>query len=282
MANNDQLKQLVNQMPAPDRRGMLTGNMDKQQIEKTAASIASGGKENILGLIALLGEPGSEENVKPHYALHCVVNHALIAGDEAMRREFCQTMASQLENKKLLPYNRVYLCQELQWAGRDEACPALGKVLLDEDLTDAAATALVAIGGARAASQLTAALAGAEGKARLNLVDALAALAEPSAADAFRHALTDNDQEVRVAAAVGLAKLGEASATDPLFKAADKAQGWERTQLTKACLVLAEQLAAAGKKEAAKAVYERLQKTRKADNESHVRHAAELGLTRIA
>ena len=281
MANNDQLKQLVDQMPAPDKRGMMTGNMDKQQIEKTAAAIAEGGKESILGMIALLGEPGSEENVKPHYALHCVVNHALVVANEAMRRESCAAIASQLENKQLLPNNRAYLCQELQWAGRDEACPALGKVLLDADLTDAAATALVAIGGARAASQLTAALAKAEGKARLNLIDALAELSEPGAADAFRDALTDHNQEVRIAAAVGLARLGEASAIDSLLEAADEAQGWERTQLIKACLVLAEQLAAAGKRADAKSIYERLKTTHTAINENHVRQAAELGLSRI-
>lgn len=276
-----QLKRLVEQMPDPDRRGMYTENIDKQKIEKTIAAIAEGGKENLLGLIELLGEPGSEENAKPHYALHGVVNHALITRDKKLRKDFCHAMGSQLKNKSLHPYNRAYLCQELQWAGGDEACPALGNVLLDEEVTDAAATALAAIGGERAASQLRQAAKQAQGKARLNLIDALAALAEPQSASTFQDALKDNDREVRIAAAIGLAKLGHADAIDPLLKAADEATGWERTQITKACLILAEKLAAAGNRSAAKQVYERLQKTRTSDSEKHIRDAAGYGLATI-
>jgi len=282
MAVTEQLRLLVDQMPNPDGRGMYTDNIDKDKIEKATAAIAQGGKENVLGLIELLGEPGSAENVKPHYALHCVVNHALIAGDEPLRKQTCEALASQLSNETLHPYNRSYLCQELQWAGRDEACEALGKVLLDEDVTDAAATALAAIGGERAASQLRAAVVKSQGKARLNLIDALAALAEPQSADAFKEALHDEDREVRIAAAVGLAHLGQADAAEDLFKAADSAKGWERTQTTKACLVLAEKLAAAGKKSQAKQIYQRLQKTRNGDAEEHIREAAQRGLNAIA
>jgi len=282
MAVTEQLQQLVDQMPDPDGRGMYTENIDKEKIDKAVAAIATGGKQNLLGLIEMLGEPGGAENAKPHYALHCVVNHALIAGDERLRKEFCDAMGSQLENKDLHPYNRAYLCQELQWAGRDEACQALGKVLLDKDVTDAAATALAAIGGERAASQLRTAAAKATGKARLNLIDALAALAEPQSAATFQDALTDEDREVRIAAAVGLASLGQADAVEPLFKAADSAQGWERTQATKACLVLAEKLAAAGKKSDAERIYQRLKETRTGDSEQHIREAAQRGLAAIA
>ena len=282
MAVTEQLKNLVQQLPDPDGRGMYTENMDKEKIDAATAAIAKGGKENMLGLIEMLGEPGSVEDVKPHYALHCVLNHALIAGDEKLRKEFSEVLASQLGNRQLHPENRAYLCQELQWAGRDEACEALGKVLLDEDVTDAAATALAGIGGERAARQLRSAAAKAKGKARLNLIDALAALSEPKSAETFRAALSDSNREVRIASAVGLAKLGQMDAVEPLFQTADNSQGWERTQLTKACLILAESFARAGKKADAKRVYERLKKTRTSDAEKHIRHAAELGLAAIA
>ena len=282
MAVSEQLKRLVEQMPEPDRRGMYTENIDKQKIEKAIAAIATGGKENLLGLIEMLGEPGSVDNAKPHYALHCVVNYALITRDEKLRKDFCDAMGSQLQNKTLHHYNRAYLCEELQWAGGDEACLALGSVLLDEELTDAAATALAAIGGARAASELRQAATQAQGKVRLNLIDALAALAEPQSASTFQEALKDNDREVRIAAAIGLANLGQADAIEPVLEAADEAEGWERTQTTKACLVLAEKLAAAGNKTAAKQVYERLQKTRTSDSEKHIRDAARRGLAAIA
>ena len=282
MAVTEQLKNLVDQMPDPDQKGMYTDNIDNEKIEKAVGAIAEGGKENLLGLIEMLDEPGSAENAKPHYALHCVINYSLANGDGRLRKEFCDAMASQLENEDILPHNRAYLCEELQWAGRDEACSALGKVLLNEDLTDAAATALAAIGGERAASQLRAAASEAEGKCRRNLIDALAALAEPQSAATFKEALKDKDREVRIAAAIGLANLGQPDAAEPILKAADAAKGWERTQATKACLVLTEKLAANGKKSDAKRIYERLQKTRTGDSEQHVRDAAQLGLTAIA
>ena len=281
MAVSDQLKQLVDQMPAADRRGMYTENIDKEKIEKNAAAIAVGGKANMLGMIAMLGEPGSPENVKPHYALHCTPNHALDSKDEKLRKELCEAIASQLSNEKLLGHTRAYLCQQLQWAGRDEACAALGSVLLDEQVSDDAATALAAIGGERAASQLRAAAAKAKGKARRNLIDALAALAEPASAGTFQDALQDDDREVRIAASLGLAKLGQPDTAEPLLKAAAGAEGWERTQLTKSCLVLAEELAARGKTNQAKSVYQRLAKTHSGKNEQHVRDAAERGLAAI-
>lgn len=173
-------------------------------------------------------------------------------------------------------FSSLFCCRRWQ-----AACAALGKVLLDEVVTDAAATALAAIGGERAASQLRAAAKQATGKARLNLIDALAALAEPQSAATFKDALQDKDREVRIAAAVGLASLAQGGATESLLTAADASQGWERTQITKACLVLAEKLADAGDKSAARRIYERLQKTRTDESEQYVRDAAQRGLAAI-
>lgn len=278
MAISDALRRLVNQMPDPDGRGMYCENIDKERIEKAVAEIAKGGAANVAGLIEMLGEPGSAENVKPHYALHCVINYPLIAKDENLRKAFCETMAGHVTDEGLSAYNRAYLCQELQWAGRDEACLALGKVLLNEDLTEPAAMALAAIGGERAASQLRAAVANAAGKCRLSVIDALAALADPKSATTFREALNDEDREVRLAAGSGLARLGDASAIDPLLKAADCDPGWERIQQTKHCMLLAEKLTRAGKNAEAARVYRHLRDTRKDAAEKHIRDAAEVAL----
>jgi len=281
MAVSPNLKQLVDQMPAPDRRGMFTEDMDQQRIESAIAALAQGGADNVLALVGMLGEPGAKENVKPHYALHSVVNYPLVKQDEAMRRTFCEAMASQVADEKLSDYNRAYLCQELQWAGRDEACPALGHALLHEALTDAAATALTAIASDQAASQLRAAAAKAKGKQRLNIIDALAALKDTKSSSVFHDALQDTDREVRIAAAVGLAEIADAKAVEPLLKAAEQAKGWERTQMTKACLVLAEQRAAAGHAGDAKRIYEHLQSKRPADTEAHVHEAARRGVAAV-
>jgi len=104
MAITEQLKSLVEQMPnstMQKKEDRIGKDEIKEAIEKTVAAIAAGGKENVLGLIEMLAEPGSKADCKPHFALHCVVNHPLVIRDEKMRRETCEALASQLGNEKL-------------------------------------------------------------------------------------------------------------------------------------------------------------------------------------
>jgi len=276
MAVSDKLKALVDQMPDPDGRGMYTENIDKEKIEKAVAAICEGGAENIRGLIEMLAEPGTVEDVKPHYALHCVVNHTLVVKDEKARKAFCDVLAAELSGEHS-DYIKSFLCQTLQWAGRREAVDALGKLLLNETLCDPAAMALTAIKDG-APDVLRGAASKAKGKCKLTIVDALAALADAGAASVFKDALGDSDREVRIAAGEGLANIGDASAADLLIKAADAKPGWERVQATKHCMVLAENLAAAGKKGDAVKIYKHLRDTRKDPSEQYVREAAEKAL----
>lgn len=275
MPASDTLKQLVDQMPDPDNRGMYTTNIDKGKIEQAIAEIHQGGRENVLGLIDLLGEPGSAEDVKPRYALHCLANHVLVAKDEAGRKALCEALAGQLGGDRPV-HIQAYLCQELGWAGRSESVSALGKLLASEELSGPASMALVAIGEG-AAAQFRAAWPEAKGEARRHIMDGLAAVAEPESAELLQAALGDQDREVRIAAGAGLASLGQAGAAGPLLKAADSAQGWERIQATNNCLVLAEKVSAAGNQSAAQKIYQQLQKR----SEPHIREAAERGLAAL-
>lgn len=272
MAVSEALKSLVDQMPDADNRGMYTTDIDKDKIERAVAEIYSGGGRSMRGLIEMLGQPGSQENVKPHYALHCVLNHALIIQDEQGRKELCDVLAAQLGGDRP-KHVQAYLCQELQWAGRKESLAALGKLLTDEELSAPAAMALTAIQDG-AAEQLRAAAAKARGPSRLNILDALAALADGSSAGIFKDALNDSQREIRLAAGAGLARIADPTAVDLLLKAAEVEPGWERVQATKHCLVLAEKLLAAGKSSDAKRIYKSLCDTRKDSSEAYLRLAA--------
>jgi HEAT repeat protein len=95
----------------------------------------------------------------------------------------------------------------------------------------------------------------------------------------LKKALTDDDREVRRTAAWALANLGEASVADALLQSADSAAGWERTEATRHCLLLAERLAAANHKTQAARIYTRLRDTRTDPAEGHVRDAAEKALS---
>jgi len=276
MAVNENLKKLVDQMPDPDSRRMFTKDMDKEKIERAVAEIFKGGAVNFQGLIDILGVPGSAENVKPHYALHCVLNHALIVKDEKARKTFCEILANALGGD-YPDYTKAYFCQELQWAGRDEALAALGRTLESDTLCDPAAMALVTIGGDGAADQLRRALPGAEGARRLTIIHSLAALADPKAAGDLEKALGDDDLEVRIAAGTGLAAIGDARAVSALLKAADGKSGWERIQACKNCFVLAENLVESGKASDAKKLYEAIAKWN-GPQEQHLKEIAQKAL----
>jgi hypothetical protein len=82
---------------------------------------------------------------------------------------------------------------------------------------------------------------------------------------------------VRLAAGWGLAQIADAAAVDLLLKAAD-ATGYERTRATNSCLLLAENLLAAGNKADATRIYTRLLSTRTDPSERHVHEAASRAL----
>ncbi len=281
MAISEKLQSLVAEMPDPSGVGMLTDNIDKEKTDRAVAAIFQGGRENFLGLIEMLGEPGTEENVKPHYALHCVLNRALIVNDDSAQRTFCEVLAANL-NGDLSTDNKAFLCQELQWAGGKESIEALGTLLLDEDLVEQATMTLIAIGGSNACGQFDKALPEAKGKCRLNVIHGLAALAHCQNLSVFREALGDTDPEVRIVAGVGIAKTAPVgpvpAAIDELIKAADGSSGWERIQQTKNCLILAEGLLENGKKDEAAKIYKHLRATRTDPSEEYIRDIAEKAL----
>ena len=274
MKPSPDLKSLVDRMPDPDDRGALT-EIDKQRTEKAVAEIHQGGRENVLGLIDMLVEPGQGDDVKPHYALHCLAVYVTGLEDDKARAELSQTLASEIGGDRPKGVQK-YLVQELQVAGGPEAVAALGKALTDEALCEPAAQALVAIGDG-AAEPLRAALAKAQGKCRLTILQSLGALRDAASVSAFKEALADGDLDVRLAAAWALANVADPGSVDLLLEAAE-AEGWERIQATDACLTLAENLVAAGKKAEAAKIYTHLQNTRTDPSERHVREAAEKAL----
>ena len=266
MPVSEDLKKLVAEMPDPDGRGMYCTNINKEKIETAVVAIQKGGRESVLGLIDMLVPQGQGDG-KAHYALHCVGNRTLINKDEAGRKEFSQTLAEQLSADRTKEV-KAYLCQELQWAGHSEAAPALGKLLNDEELSAAAAMALVGICEG-AAEQLRAALPNA-GHLRAEHRSGPGRRGRYASVPALRTALSDKDREVRLAAGWGLSRMGDAGSAEALMKAADAEPGWERIQATKHCLVLAEKLTAAGKKEDAKGIYDSLRKTRTDPSEAYI------------
>jgi HEAT repeat protein len=163
--------------------------------------------------------------------------------------------------------------RELHWIGDRHAVSALGKLLANEQLCNDAARALIAIGHG-AAEQFRQALWGATGKRRLMLMQSLGAVRDTESVQTLQKALKDEDPDVRLTAAWGLARIGDIGSVDPLLKAADVEATWERIKLTQSCLMMAENLTAAGKRDVASKIYNYLRQTRTDAREQYIRDIA--------
>jgi HEAT repeat protein len=274
MAMAPELKALVEAMPEASEGGKI-GRVDKAAVDQSIAQIEALGPEAVQALVKVLEAPGDIPALKVQYALHALAVHVSRQPDDARRRAFAEALAGALAPER--PKDVLgFILRQLQVAGGAESISPLGKYLLDADVHEYAAQALVAIGPGSIAA-FRAALPRAEGKLKLTIIQALGTLRDGGSAAAFRQALTDADREIRLAAGWALANLGEASAAEALLKAAET-EGYERIAATDHCLLLAENLSRAGRKEPARSIYAYLRDSRTSPAEQHVREAAERGL----
>lgn len=270
--------------PKPDRYGdasKFTGP-DPVEAEKVFTAILSGGRESILELLGLVREPGDAgyTNHKAGYVLHGLVISAGRTGGEGRRRLLAEAIASQLGNKDHSVAVKGFLIRELRLLGGGEVVDALGRQLTNDDLCEDATQALLSIREG-VVSQFRGALAKARGRSRVTILQALGILRDAASVDALKAALAEADRDVRRTATWALANIGDAGSATALLDAADRAEGWERSQATGHCLLLAERLVASGKKTEAARVYRHLRDTRADRAERHVRASAEAALGAI-
>jgi hypothetical protein len=244
--------------------------------EMTAAldGLRAMGAEGVTGLVDLLKPDAEGGDV---HVRHCLHGQAMRAGGwpEKDRQAFTMALAGTLKGDHPKPA-KAFVIRQLQVAGGAEVTAALGDWLLDDELWEDAAQALLAIGDT--GGQFLKALPKAKGKQLLTIAQALGVLKVNNAAERLRELVTSDDATLRQVAAWSLANMADAASTAALLKAANSAKGNERAKQTSACLQFAENLIALGRKKEATRIYQHLRDTRKAPAEAHVREAAELGL----
>ena len=311
-ANKPTVAELVEQMPETDRDIQAKADEAKQQAQPepadkpkpkpdpwgaaskftgpdpavaqtTFAEILSGGRTSVRELLGLVREPGDADykNYKASYVLHGLVIYAGRPGQENQRRLLADTLASQLGSDKYSTAVKAVFIRELRTLGGRESVSALGRQLSNDELCDDATSALLTI-REDAAPHFRDALKKAKGRNRVTIIHALGTLQDGDSVGALKKALREQDRDVRHTAAWALANIGEAGAADALLKLSDSAEGWERTETARHCLLLAERLAAHGKHSQAGRIYSHLRNTRTDPSERHIREIAEkaLGLGR--
>ena len=244
--------------------------------EMTAAldGLRAMGAEGVTGLVDLLKPDAEGGDV---HVRHCLHGQAMRAGgwQEKDRQAFTKALAGTLKEDHPKPA-KGFVIRQLQVAGGVEVAVILGEWLLDDELWEDAAQALLAIGDT--AEQFLKALPKAKDKQLLTIVQALGVLKVNNAAERISELVTADDASLRQVAARALADMADAGAVDTLLKAADTAKGFERTKQTGTCLQLAENLLALGRKKDAARIYKHLRDTRKDPDEAHIHEAAEQGL----
>ncbi len=270
---NEKVTQFSEQFRAPkDLKRQSNPNLK----EMTAAldGLRAMGAEGVTGLVALLKPDAEGGDV---HVRHCLHGQAMRAGgwQEKDRQAFTKALAGTL--KEDYPKQaKGFVIRQLQVAGGTEVAVMLGEWLLDDELWEDAAQALLAIGDT--AEQFLKALPKAKDKQLLTIVQALGVLKVNNASERIRELVTADDEGLRQVATRALADMADAGAVDTLLKAADTAKGFERTKQTGTCLQLAENLLALGRKKDAARIYKHLRDTRKDPDEAHIHEAAEQGL----
>jgi hypothetical protein len=273
---------LFSQLPdatKPGRESRLEGP-SPELAEKIARAILAGRRESLLEVVGRVRDEsgGDGESYRAGLAVHLVALHVSGEKQSDARRLFCDAVASRLGGEDTPTGVKRFLIRELQVAGDESVVPQLGALLGDEELSEPAVQALVAIGNA-SASVLRAALETASGSRRVSIIQALGVLRDPDAASKVGEVLGTDDPVARLAAASAIANIApDGPIIESVLRVADQAVGWERIQATKACLVFAERLAKKGKGDASRKIYTHLRDTRTKPADRYIREIAERAL----
>lgn len=273
-STNSKWAQLVARMPRPDKEEKILKDVEEGQVEKIVAELHAGGREAVVVLVDMLAEPGGDGNDSPvRHALHALVIHAGSLDDE-QHRATAAALASTLSGREHSAGVRAFVVRQLQLCGGREVTPILGKLLNDERLYPDAVMALLAIRDG-AAEQFRAALPDVTGPQRVAVIQALGTLRDAGSAEPLRRAAErDPDPVARLEAAWALANIGDPGSVEIIVRLADESKGFDRTRATKACLLLAERCASAGREQDARRIYTHLRDTRTDPSEAYLREVA--------
>jgi len=279
MPDAKQIADLVERVPDLDKFAKIHGPT-WDQMAAILDPILAGGRDSLVALIDLLKPVDNGDDWKVRYVIHAMAVYVTRPGKEGQRKMASDAVAAQLGGDRPHPIQK-FLILELKWFGGPESTATLGKLVADEDMYAEATHALVSVGGDDVAAHFRAALPDAKDRRRTATIQALGTLRDAKSADALREALGDTSSDTRQIAAWALARIADPAAVSPVTAAADKAEGFERVKTDSAALLLAENLAAAGKKDDARKVYQHLIAKRTGVEEAYLRDAAERGLKSV-
>ena len=231
----------------------------------------------IRSLCGILVEPGSADDNKARFALHGLAIAVADPGRTTERLRFVNTLGEVLHADSP-PRDGAFVIQQLELAGGREAIDVLSRALLQERWCDAAARALLTIGGQDVTTVFLGALPAARGRARITVITALGDLNDQTSVSAMLKDAAGDQRELRLAALYGLARSGDPRAADALLKATQAGSWYEQSRATDLLLVYGARLAETQRADEAARICRDLLATRNSPGDTHVRCAALHGL----
>ena len=149
-------------------------------------------------------------------------------------------------------------CRELAHVGTKAAIPVLAPLLTDEKLSHMARYALEPLPDPAVDDVLRDALGKVKGRLLTGMIGSLGVRRDAKSIDAIARFLPDADPDVAEAAARSLGKIGTQDAAKAIEAALAKAPAGNRLAFCEGLLRAAEALAAAGKQDDARGIYDRL------------------------
>lgn len=230
--------------------------------------------ENIAALLAQLTPPGKGDNARIEYATNSYSFHVLLAGKESQRAKFVQGLIQVLD-RLADKDNKAFVVTLLQQSGKDDAVPALSRLLPDAYLGEKAANALATIKTPVSGKALLLALPGLAGKSRTAVVQALGYVGVKEAEKAILALAGTGDNAFQKTVLFALANIAGPASEDVLAGAAREAgYVYETSNATAAYLRYAFNLAKQGNNEAAAAIGQALFDAASGETQLHTRIAA--------
>lgn len=254
---------VVRSLPAPDSSTAKTIN----------AELLTFGRAGILQICEAIHPPSTAVDVEARLALSGLAVYVSGPGLESVRKQYAVSIIEALEREEETEV-KAFLIGLLQFAGKDESVPAVGRFLTHERLCEPAALALVAIGTPAAESEFLRALPRAQAYCRITAIKALGDLRSVQSAEKMMEFTTSEDSETRLTALYAVANAGYLPAVDVLAEAAEAESAYERRMATSYYLLLARRLGELGSREISSDICRKLIKNRQSPEETHIRSAA--------
>jgi len=208
------------------------------------------GRGGIQRLIGMLVEPGKGDDAKPRQALHALALYASRPDAGAQRRLYAGAIAKPLSSDVPRAVKK-FLIQQLRFVADAKDVAALGELLLDPELCEPAAQAILSSSTSNRAVVFHEALAKAKGGPRVVIVTALGQLRDGKSVPTLMRGAVSEDSAVRQAALHALSNIGDPVAAQPIARAMKAASGSDRSEMTHAYLRFIQRLGEEGHKEQA-------------------------------